>query len=194
MKRCMLLAMSLVGVLAWHFEKDLRGEETGIIESKIGDRQVKLMLTGSAVRTRSIFKIYAVDSYVELGHNVRTGEDMVALDCPKQLHLAMLRNVAGPDMAEAFTAILRSNHPEPAFEEEVKTVANILRGQTAHKGDEIWFTHIPKVGFQCRASGGMVHLVRNVDFSKAVWENYFGKHNVGDNVKRALLARLPKAD
>ena len=104
----------------------------------------------------------------------------------------MLRNVAGPDMAEAFTTILRSNHPEPAFDEEVKTVAKILRGQTARKGDEIWFTHVPKVGFQCKASGGMMHLVRNVEFSKAVWENYFGKNNVGENVKQGLLSRLPK--
>ena len=153
-----------------------------------------MMLTGSAVRTRSIFKIYAVESYVELGLKVRTPQDMIALDRPKQLHILMLRNVAGPDMAEAFTAMLRSNHPEPAFDEEVKTVANILRGRTAHKDDEIWFTHIPKVGFQCRDAAGAVHLVRNVDFSRAVWENYFGKNNVGENVKRALLSRLPKVE
>jgi hypothetical protein len=95
-------------------------------------------------------------------------------------------------MAEAFKNTLRANHPEPAFDEEVKSVAELLRGQTAHKGDEIWFSHVPKVGFHCRSSGGMLHLVRNVEFSKAVWENYFGKHNVGEQVKQGLLSRLPK--
>jgi hypothetical protein len=31
-----------------------------------------------------------------------------------------------------------------------------------------------------------------VEFSQAVWENFFGKHNVGEDIKQALLSRLPK--
>jgi hypothetical protein len=192
MFRHVLLALSVAGGLGFYLGGDLRSEEATAIESKIGDRQVKMMLTGSAVRSKSIFKIYTIASYVEQGLKVRTAEDMIAVDGPKQLHLLMLRNVNGPEMAEAFVTTVRANHPEPEFDAEVNAVAKILQGQTAHKGDDIWFTHIPKVGFQCRAPGGMVHLIRNVEFSKAVWENYFGKHNVGDNVKQALLSRLPK--
>jgi hypothetical protein len=192
MVRRIILAIVLVGGLLCGFDSGARSDENGVIDCNIGGRQVKMMLTGSAIRTKSIFKIYAIDSYVEQGLKIRTAHDMIAVDGPKQLHLLMLRSVAGPDMAEAFTSMLRSNHPAPAFDEEVNTVAGILRAQTANKGDEIWFTHIPKVGFQCRASGGMSHLVPNVEFSKAVWENYFGKHNVGDNVKRGLLSRLAK--
>jgi hypothetical protein len=179
------------GLFVW-LDSGARGDESDVIDCKIGDRQVKMMLTGSAVRSKSIFKIYAIDSYVEQGLKIRTARDMIDVAGPKQLHLVMLRDVAGPDMAEAFTTTLRSNHPAPAFEEEVKAVAGMLRGQTAHKGDEIWFTHIPRVGFQCRTSGGVTHLVPNVEFSKAVWENYFGKNNVGEHVKRGLLSRLPK--
>src|SRR5438128_4926190 len=186
MVRSIFVGIALAGGLFWHWS-ELRGEDNGVIDCKIGDRQVKMMLTGSAIRTKSIFKIYAIDSYVEQGLKVRSAQDMIAVDQPKQLHLVMLRSVAGPDMAEAFTTMLRSNHPEPAFNDEVKTVGGLLRGRTAHKGDEIWFTHVPKIGFQCRASGGMMHLVRNVEFSKAVWENYFGKHNVGEQVKQGLL-------
>jgi hypothetical protein len=178
----------LVLSLGW----DAWSKEATLIESKIGDRQIKMVLTGSAIRSKSIFRVYSIDSYVEQGLKIRTPQDMIDTDRPKQLRLIMLRNVNGPDMADAFTTMVRSNHPEPQFAEEVKTVAEILRGRTAKKGDEIWFTHVPKVGFQCESTGGMKHLVRNVEFSKAVWENYFGKHNVGENVKQGLLSRLPK--
>ena len=192
MFRVIFLALTLCGGLAGPIVHELRAGEPDQIESKIGGRSVKMVLTGSAVRTKSIFKIYSIESYIEHGLKVRTAEDMVAADQPKQLHLVMLRTVSGPDMADAFTSMVRANHPEPAFDVEVKKVAAILRAQTIQKGDEVWFTHVPKVGFQCRAPGGMSHTIANVAFSKAVWENYFGKHNVGDNVKQALLSRLPK--
>ncbi len=167
-------------------------EENTIIESQIGGRPVKLVLTGSAVRTKSIFKVYSVDSYVEQGCGIRTAQDMISSDRPKQLHLVMLRAVAGADMADAFVAHLRANHPEPEFAAEVKKVADLLRSRTSEKGDEIWFSHVPNVGFEFRAPGGMTGTVANVAFSKAVWENYFGKHNVGEHVKAGLLSRLPK--
>jgi hypothetical protein len=192
MVRLFALATILFGAGICRLANDLRAAPAEIIDSTIGDRRVKMVLTGSAIRTKSIFKIYTIDSYVEQGVKIRTAQDMIAADQPKQLHLSMLRNVNGPDMAGAFVAMVRSNHPEPAFTEEVKAVAKILRGRTAHKGDEVWFTHIPKVGFQCKATGGVHHLIRNVEFSKAVWENYFGAHNVGEAVKQALLSRLPR--
>jgi hypothetical protein len=192
MVRRILLIAALVAGWTWQRDNRLRGDEPPVLDSKIGDRNVKMTLTGSAVRTKSIFKVYAIDSYVEQGSKIRTAQDMIAADQPKQFHLTMLRKVSGPDMAENFLVMLRANHPEPEFQEEARAVATLLRGQTAHKGDEIWFTHVPKVGFQCQGPAGKVHLIRNVEFSKAVWENYFGKHNVGENVKQALLSRLPK--
>src|SRR5262245_58782120 len=85
---------------------NLHADENKTIESKIGGRQCKMVLTGSAVRTKSIFKVYAIDSYIEHGAGIRTAEDMIAVDGPKQLHLVMLRTVAGPDMADAFIAQL----------------------------------------------------------------------------------------
>jgi hypothetical protein len=129
---------------------------------------------------------------VEQGAKIRSAQGMMALDCPKQLRLKMLLTVAGPEMAEAFTDIFRANYPEPAFAKEIEDVTKMLRGRTARKGDDIWFTHVPKAGFQCKTSGGTNHLIRNVEFSKAVWANYFGEHNVGEAVKKALLSRLPK--
>jgi len=193
MVRRLFLFFSLISCLVLvDFDPHLYGQEAGLVECKIGGRQVKMLHTGSAVRTKRFFKIYAIDSYVEQGVKIRTAQDMIGMDQAKQLRILMLRNVTGPNMAEAFTEILRANHPEPAFNEEVETVGKILRSQTAKKGEEIWFTHVPNVGLHCKTSEGMNYLILNVEFSKAVWENYFGNHNVGENVKQALLSRLPK--
>ena len=192
MVRGTILAIALAGGLTCPFAMQLRGDESKVVEKKIGEQTVRLQLTGSAVRTKSIFKVYTIDSYVEAGVKVRTAEELMDADAPKLLHLVMLRNVSGPEMSDAFVSLLRANHPEPAFEDEVKSVATLLRNRNVHKGDEIWFSHIPKVGIQCHLGEDMTHLVRNVAFSKAVWGNYFGKHNVGEHVKKGLLSRLPQ--
>ena len=95
-------------------------------------------------------------------------------------------------MASSFISLLRANHPEPQFKDEAQALAQLLRDTAIRKGDQVWFTHLPKVGFQCKTSAGAQHLIKNVEFSKAIWENYLGRFNVGDNVKQGLIARLPR--
>ncbi len=168
------------------------GQEAGVVDCVIGDQTVKMLLTGSAVRTKHFLKVYAIDSFIEQGMKVRTPEDMITADQSKQLRITMLRAVDGPTMADALTEILRANYPEPAFEDELKTVVKILESQDAKKGDAICFSHVPKVGLHCKTADGKTYLIRNVEFSKAVWANYFGKHNAGESVKKDLLARLLK--
>jgi len=163
-----------------------------IIESKIGDKRVKMVLTGSAVRIKRIVKVYNIESYMAEGLKIRTGEELAAADQPKQLHLTFLRTVGGAEMADAFVSLLRANHPEPAFAEEVEALAQLLRKHTVRKGDHVWLTHVPEVGLHCQVVGGTEHLIKGVEFSKAVWGNYFGKYNAGENVKRGLVALLPR--
>jgi hypothetical protein len=93
-------------------------------------------------------------------------------------------------MADAFRRILRQNYPEPAFAEEVKTLTKLFEKATARRGDHVWITHIPKVGLHCRREGKEELLIRNVEFSKAVWNNYLGENNCGEAVKRGLVSEL----
>jgi hypothetical protein len=48
------------------------------------------------------------------------------------------------------------------------------------------------VGLHFKRVGGEETLIRDVAFSKALWENYFGKHNVSEEVKSGLLSLLEK--
>jgi len=161
-------------------------------ESEIGGQKVKLVKTGQAVRKKLIFSVYSVASYIQEGVKVRTAQELIDVDCPKELHLTMLRTVSGTDMADSLVSILRQNHPSPAFDAEAKALADKIRSGAANNGDHILITHIPKVGLHFKRVGGEEILIRNVAFSKAMWENYFGKHNVSEDVKSGLLSSLER--
>jgi len=162
------------------------------IDAVIGGDKVKLVRTGTAVRKSAGFKVYNVASYLGHGVKLQTAEQLAVADHPKQLELVFVLTVAGDEMADAFRGILRQNYPEPMFAEEVKALTGLLQKAAVKRGDHVWITHIPKVGLQCRREGKEEVLIRNVEFSKAVWNNYFGENNCGEVVKRGLVSELTR--
>jgi hypothetical protein len=160
------------------------------IEANVRARKIKLALTGTALRTKLIVKLYAIGSYVEQGAAVHSAEELCKVDCPKQLHLVMERAVAGKDLAEAFRAAVRLNYSEPAFNDEVQTLTQFLRTTSVRKGEHIYLTHVPGVGLHGFVQGKADFTIKNPRFSQAVWEIYLGKHNLGENIKRGLTSRL----
>lgn len=153
-------------------------------------KAARLNLTGAALRQKFLFNVYAVGSYLQEGAAVRNAEELAAADLPKRLHLIMERTVEGKDMAEAFRAAIRLNYPEPAFVQEVAALTEWLRGFTANKGDHVLLTHVPGVGLHCAVAGRAEFTIRNVRFSRAVWDIYLGKNNLGEGIKRGLTSRL----
>ena len=159
-------------------------------EASVGDKTVKLALTGTAMRTKLVVNVYAIGSYVEEGAKVRTAEDLATVDCPKRLHLVMERDVDGKDMAEAFRAAIRANYPAPAFNEEVNALVEHIRGTPVRKGDHILLTHVPGVGLRFSLAGRAEFLIKEPRFTRAVWDIYLGKNNLGEHIKKGLVSRL----
>lgn len=190
MKMRQLVILSVLGGAAF-IPRAQAQEFASEVERAVGERTVTMALTGSAVRKKLVFQVYRIGSYVEKGRTIRSAEELAAADVPKQLHLIMLRNVSGPDLAEAFETITRQNYPAPAFADEVKTFTNLLRSRSASTGDHYFLTHIPQVGLEVKHLGKETVVIRNPQFSQVVWDNYFGRRNVGDDVKRGLTAKLP---
>jgi hypothetical protein len=160
------------------------------IQSSIAGKQYKMVLTGTALRTKAIFSVYTVGSYLQEGIKLRSPEELAAADKPKQLHLVMERDVDGPDMADAFTKAIRQNYPEPAFNKELLLLTEKMKSFTVKKGDHIWLTHVPGVGMHCNVVGKIDYWTKSVPFSQAVWEIYLGKKNIGEDIKRGLTVRL----
>lgn len=177
-------AVELVGV---------RGSSTRFtttMEATVGDKPVRLLLTGAAVRQKVIINVYAIASYVQEGVTVRTPEQLAEVDCVKRLHLVMERDVDGKDMAAAFQTAIRANHPAPAFAAEVEQLTRTIQGNAAKKGDHIFLTHLPGTGLHVSMAGKADFTVRNPAFSRAVWDIYLGKINLGEGIRRGLVSRV----
>ena len=177
-------ATELVGV---------RGSDTHFtttMDITVGDKPVKLTLTGVALREKYFLNIYAIASYVIEGAGVHTAEELAAVDRPKQLHLVMERDVGGKDMAEAFLIAIRQNYPVPAFDAEVDRLTATMRDLELKKGDHIYLTHLPGIGLRCNIIGKGDFTIENPQFSRAVWDIYLGKNNIGEGIKKGLTSRL----
>ncbi len=159
-------------------------------EATIDGQPVRMTMTGAALRQKLLFNVYAVASYVQEGARPRTPEELAGLDCPKCLELVMERTVDSKEMADAFRASIRQNYPEPAFSQEIGQLVQFMQGQTARKGDHIVITHIPGVGLHCNFAGRAEVLIKNPALSRAVWDIYLGRNNLGEENKKGLASRL----
>jgi len=156
----------------------------------VGDKPVQLMLTGVGLRQKFFLNVYAIGSYVIDGASVHTAEELAAIDQPKQLHLVLERDVDGKDMAEALLVAIRQNYPLPAFTEEVNRLTQMLRELDLKKGDHIYLTHLPGVGLRCNVITKGDITIGNPEFSRAIWDIYLGKNNLGEGIKKGLVSRL----
>jgi Chalcone isomerase-like len=197
MVRTRLLALALLGLFgtaALAVETvGVDGSETQyptLIESPINKKPVRLVLTGTAMRKKLLFNVYTVASYIQEGAPARTADDVAAADLPKQLHLVMERDVDGKTMASAFRDAVRLNYPAPAFAKELDTLARVLEENPVKRGDDVWLTHVPGLGFHLRLAGKKEVVIPNSAFSKAIWEVYLGKNNLGESIKAGLTSRL----
>jgi Chalcone isomerase-like len=160
------------------------------IVSNVAGKQVTLVLTGTALRKKYFVNVYTIGSYVQEGIAVRTPEELSAINCAKSLHLVMERDVAGKEMAEAFRVAIHQNYAVSQFADEINTLVQCISAQDVHKGDQVWLTHIPGVGLYVNLVGKTDVLIKNLQFSQAVWDIYLGKNNLGDAIKKGLVSRL----
>jgi hypothetical protein len=160
------------------------------VERTVGGKQTTLVLTGTALRTKLLFNVYAIGSYLQQGVQVRNAEELAAVDAPKQLHLLMERDVDGPSMADAFKTAVRMNYPEPAFNDEVASLCDAIRAVSLKKHDAIYLTHVPRVGLHVQLVGKAEFTIKNPSFSRAIWDIYLGKVNLGETIKKGLTSRL----
>lgn len=163
---------------------------TTTMDVMIGDKPFHLVLTGVALREKFFFHVYTIGSYVLDGAAVHTAEELAALNQPKQLHLVMERDVEGGDIADAFRVAVRQNYPSPTFDDEVNHLVEMIREIDFKKGDHIYLTHLPGIGLRCQVIGKGDFSIENPDFSRAIWDIYLGKNNIGEGIKKGLTSRL----
>ncbi|NBR04146.1 MAG: hypothetical protein EBT92_00065 [Planctomycetes bacterium] len=153
-------------------------------------KSTKMALTGVAMRSKFLVNVYAIASYVQEGTKPKSSDEIINADIYKQLNLVMERQVDGREMASSFKASVLLNHKEEEFPEELTLLNNLFKEIKVVKGDQVKLTHLPGIGIHCQVVDKIEVTIKSVAFSKAIWEIYFGKNNLGDAIKKGLLSKL----
>ncbi len=191
-----ILALALLGCCAGGANAQMVGVEGSgnqypatVVRSFAG-RDVRMRLTGAALRSKYFFNVYTIGSYLDENVKARTAEELAAVNAPRQLHLIMERDVDGKDMAEAFQSAIRMNYRAPAFDDELTKLSAYMKANPVKKGDQVFLTYVPNVGLHVNVVGRPEMMIPNVGFARAVWEIYLGPNNLGDAIKKGLTSRL----
>ena len=163
------------------------------ITSNIGGNQVTLDLTGAALRRVVFWNVYAMASYVEKGARATNAEELARADVAKQLYLLLERDVTGPQMADAIKKSIIANHPEKEFPEDLERLMAFIRERSIAQGDRVCITHIPAVGLAIKIfhrETVRTVTIRNTKLARAIWDIYFGKNCLSEEIKKDLISRL----
>lgn len=149
-----------------------------------------LKLTGVALRTKLVFNVYAIASYVKEGTPVRTAEELARVEAPRMLHLVMERTVSGKDFLDAFRTAIGKSYPPSKFAAELTQLATVFGDRGAAEGDNVVLMYTPGAGLRVQIVNKDGVTIPNPEFARAVWEVYLGPQPVDPGMKRGLAGLL----
>jgi hypothetical protein len=150
----------------------------------------ELKLNGAGVRTKVVFKVYAIGLY--LPEKASTVADVLRQEGPRRIGIMMLRDVPADSFANAFFEGLTANTsrteqtrlgPQMRNFNEVFTT-----GESLKKGDIVHVDWIPGAGTQVSRNGKKLgDPLPDVAFHNAVLRIWLGDHPADEALKSALL-------
>lgn len=151
-----------------------------------------LKLNGAGLRSKAIFKVYAMGLYLQDKH--ATSSAILAAPGPKRVHLHMLRNVDADDFAEALEEGVKDNHSEadvkalaPRLAVLVALMNEIKEARTGLGIDLDW---IPAAGTQVTIGGqARGKPIAGEDFYRALLRIWLGDNPVSGGLKKSLLGQ-----
>ena len=195
--RGIVLSLLLVFLVALATGAAADGLESGGVEFDATisvaaeDAEYELRCTGTALRKKFFFKVYAVAGYLDSG--VESGEDpgaaFVTADAPKRLHLHMLRDVDSKKIVDSINEALDKCATSPLDEitAERERFMAAFSMEKLNKGQDIRFTWMPSTGLQISVDHEILDTIESPVFGKSFFEIYFGPNPVNDGMKEDLL-------
>ena len=165
----------------------LAAEVAGVkIEDKAQVANTELTLTGTGLRKRVFFQVYAIGLYVQ-----DRKADPISQPGPKRVQIHMLRDVGAEQFIEALADGIKANHSEAeakALEPRVQQLGAIMAEvKEAKKGMSIgldWTGKETQVMIDSRSAG---RPIEGEDFYRALLRIWLGDKPVQDDLKKALL-------
>jgi hypothetical protein len=150
----------------------------------------ELKLNGAGLRTKMIFKVYALGLY--LPEKKTAVADILATQGPRRISIVMMRELSSEDFGEAFMKGLNANTDKAErnkiLPQTMKFGEIFAQIQTLKKGDALTMDWTPGEGTQCMLNGKKIgEVMPDVAFYNAILRIWLGDHPVDSSLKPALL-------
>lgn len=179
-----LLAMAAAPAFAAVDVAGIKFEETATVGGQV------LKLNGAGVRTKVIFKVYALGLY--LPEKKTSLADVQSVHGARRLHIALLRDLTSEEFGDAFMKGLNANTDQAertrllpqtkAFGEMFASIPGLK------KGDTLLVDWVPGTGTVCTLNGKKIgETVQEVAFYNAIVRIWLGEHPADEALKPKLL-------
>ncbi|MES2741682.1 MAG: chalcone isomerase family protein [Pseudomonadota bacterium] len=156
--------------------------------SHLGDKELKL--NGLGVRTKTLFKIYAIALY--LPEKKTATADILALPGPRRIIITMLRDLSSEDFGQAFMNGLHNNLD---VDERTKILSQTMAFgsmfsliPSLKKNDVMTVDWVPAVGTVSYLNGKKLSdPVPELGFYNAILKIWLGDRPADSNLKPKLL-------
>jgi len=149
-----------------------------------------LKLNGAGIRTKVIFKVYALGLY--LPEKKTSAADVLASQGPRRVQIVSMRDLSSEDFGDAFMKGLNANTDQAertrllpqtkAFGEMFGAIPGLK------KGDVLIVDWIPGVGTQCQLNGKKIgETVPDLAFYNAILRIWIGDNPADSSLKPKLL-------
>jgi hypothetical protein len=163
-----------------------------VVSIVVGEKAFKLNLTGTGLRTKFGFGVYAIASYLEDGAAVKTAEELMKTGAVRAIHLVMERDVQPREFVDAFKTAIGKNHPADKFKSEFTELLTAVGDRPLKKGDHIVLVATAATGVRIQVVGKVDVTFKNAAFADALWEVYLGARPLDEKLKRGLIEMLPR--
>ncbi len=183
------LTLLLCLTSAAHATVDIAGVKFADKE-KLG--QSELILNGAGLRSKFVFKVYAIGLY--LAEKKTAATDVLAQTGAKRLNIVTLRELPAEDFAEALVEGIRKNHSDAEMgplKTRIEEFRNAILGvKTAAKNDVVTIDWLPEGGTRLSVNGKQQGRdIAGDDFYRALLKIWLGAKPAQEDLKEAMLGK-----
>ncbi len=161
--------------------------------ARISDSGAELLLNGTGLRSRFMFRVYVGALYLEksLAKKSAAASTIINDAGAKRIALHMLRELPADQFTDALEDGLKNNNAAeelPKLEARVKQLRAVFEAvKIAKVGDVIVIDFVPGVGARIAINGDVKTTIAGDDFSRALLRIWLGDKPADGNLKKGLL-------
>ena len=158
---------------------------------------IHMAATGSGVRKKLMFKVYAAALYVDVLAPLGTVpvNALASADIPRRLVMSFRRDVSGDQLQEAmregFEHVWKGK-PGPELAEDLDLFYSWMAGGI-RSGQTIELTYIPGEGLYTTVAGVAHRAITRSNIARGIWHSWLGVEPISAELKWGLVRFLGKS-